>query len=106
MRLNLGMSLVEAGVVMAEGNPGALTAIRALMEYGTDATVIDLAHLDDMEIYGSHIWVGYKDICKFDAELFREKIRDHSIKEELDNLPARRMQKGGGIRVYSGGKEI
>jgi hypothetical protein len=55
---------------MADGNIGALTVMLALWK---DTHTIDpqsaleglgpILALDDMGIYGSHIWILYKDIC-------------------------------------------
>ena len=106
MRLNMKMTLGETYTVMAEGNPGAMTAMTELVKDDPSFGLIYLAHLDDMEIYGAHIWVGYKDICKFDVDMFRKKILDHSIKDEINDLPQKRLQKTGGIRVFAGDKEI
>ncbi|MFA5071158.1 MAG: hypothetical protein WC511_02195 [Candidatus Pacearchaeota archaeon] len=55
---------------MAEGNPGAITVLMLLFR---DEPRIDpmcafiglgaILHLDSMELYGSNIWILYKDIC-------------------------------------------
>lgn len=55
---------------MAEGNPGALTV---LLELYKNEAAIDpdsalggigtMLSLDGMGIYGSHIWILFKDIC-------------------------------------------
>lgn len=68
-RITLQMSKVDAILALAEGNPGALTVIMQIMKredidpdafmgpFGT------LLLLDSHNIYGSRIWVLYKDVC-------------------------------------------
>lgn len=57
-----GLTPEEAVVLLAEGNPGAAKAVgqvcRASGSYGP------LNILDILGIYGSDIWVLYKDVCK------------------------------------------
>lgn len=69
-RIKLTMSLPDILQELSEGNPGALTVLLKLMK---QAPVIDpeawakelqpLLSLDTHGIYGSQIWVFYKDIC-------------------------------------------
>lgn len=67
LRINKEMNLKEAVLVMAEGNPGAL---RALMELATKAGMFwptPFGRLDEAGVYGSRIWMLYKDIFNYDA---------------------------------------
>lgn len=70
-RISLTDTPISMMTKLAEGNPGALTVLISLFKqeeqidpdsgiapYGT------IMALDDMAIYGSHIWVLYKDVCK------------------------------------------
>lgn len=69
-RINFEMGLMDIIMGMSEGNPGALNAIMGTMEInaevdpdsalGNMGTVI---MLDSFKIYGSDIWVLYKDVC-------------------------------------------
>ena len=59
---------------MAEGNPGAISVLYDLMP--KEHAVICLLHLDDMNIRGSKIWIGYKDFCNSDIDLFYTLIMD------------------------------
>jgi hypothetical protein len=69
-RITLKMSTMDLLMELSEGNPGALTAMLTLMN---DAPMIDpqawagelqpLLSLDAHAIYGSQIWVLYKDVC-------------------------------------------
>lgn len=69
MKLQLEMNLNDALWAMSEGNPGA---INVLMD-SVRAPEIDpenafglwglMVNLDEFEVYGSRIWILYKDIC-------------------------------------------
>lgn len=69
-RLKLDMTLNEAVFEMSEGNPGA---INVLMDSISKNQLIDpdnfggpwglMFNLDTLEIYGSRIWILYKDLC-------------------------------------------
>lgn len=73
-KIGLNSSIRDALVIMAEGNPGAINVLVKLME--DPIGFIDVLHLDDMNMRGSQIWVGYKDHCKQDIEAFRKCIRE------------------------------
>lgn len=60
---------------MAEGNPGALTAMCRMVVSEDDGSDL-LNILAEEGIVGSEIWVGFNDHCNGDEALFAEKIRD------------------------------
>ena len=72
-RIDFKDSVMEAILKIAEGNPGAL---RVCMELYQHTGNIDpdsafgglgsLLALDSLGIYGSKIWMLYKDVCKED----------------------------------------
>jgi hypothetical protein len=72
---------------LAEGNPGALIAMKEMLKANRLAAQIAIYHLDDLEIRGSLIWLCYKDILKHNAQQLIEKAMDHSIADELEKLP-------------------
>lgn len=82
-RLTPSMTLIEASVALVDGNPGAATAVAALVLAARDG--IDpgqpfgahgpLFALDELELYGSDIWVLYKDVCGMDAVKFMALLR-------------------------------
>lgn len=69
-RLTFDMTALEAVMVFSEGNPGAVSVLaRALKEtpsidpdcmFGGLGTIMGL---DNLDIYGSKIWILYKDVC-------------------------------------------
>lgn len=66
--INPAGGLLEAAVLLGEGNPGALTVLRDLL--ADRETAFTILHLEDMNIRGSQIWVAYKDHCKCDLGTF------------------------------------
>ncbi len=65
---------------VAEGNPGALSVCGRL-DYS------NLTKLHRMGITGSMVWVAYKDICKEDIEVLKDKIEDGTIEEAVKATP-------------------
>lgn len=63
-------SIQETLIKIVEGNPGALTVCMSMLKHGDEidpdcgASLIPILCLDDMSIYGSRIWMLYKDICQ------------------------------------------
>lgn len=69
-RITLGDTTLSAMARLAEGNPGGLTVCIRLVQYGPQLDPDNvmgglgmLLSLDTLGIYGSHIWILYKDIC-------------------------------------------
>lgn len=86
-KIQLDMTQIDVLVEMTEGNPGAMNAIKRLMD--SPDGLFDVLRLDDMNIRGPQIWVGFKDVCNGDIALFQKKIRDrdpemvNKINEEM-----------------------
>ncbi len=58
---------------MAKGIPGAVVVmVRLLEEHPIGQQVIDI--LDEMKLYGSDIWFGYKDHCKRNLHGFASAV--------------------------------
>jgi len=69
-----GRSFVELVTAMAEGNPGAVTAIGQMFTVtGLERTYKALLVLKAYNVTGPRIWLCYKDICKMDAQLLTDK---------------------------------
>jgi len=73
-RIELSDTSYDALIKIIEGNPGAARAITDCMEVVEKIDSDSLLgafgipiNLDSFEIYGSHIWILYKDICGQDA---------------------------------------
>lgn len=73
-RIELNDTALSACMKLAEGNPGAITALMKLMgaapRIDPDSAwgaIGPLFSLDRMGIYGSNIWLLWKDVCGQDA---------------------------------------
>lgn len=75
-KIELTMDTMDTIRIMSEGNPGAISVIMKLMENDPDKGIFKILDLDDMNIRGSQIWVGYKDHCGQDLEKFKQAIHD------------------------------
>lgn len=69
-RIDIMDDLVTIVTKMSDGNPGAISVMMQLIKESEsidpDAAMGPLAHILDLDsygIYGSHIWILYKDIC-------------------------------------------
>ena len=75
-KIELKDSVRDIAVKMAEGNPGALTVIMKMLERDDAEGVFQLLSLDDMNIRGTQIWVGFKDYCEMDMDRFLKCVRE------------------------------
>lgn len=69
---------------MSQGNPGALEAMMSMMESDKERGILALHTLDRMNMYGSRIWIAYKDYCDKDVEKFLDSIFNQD--EEMVDL--------------------
>lgn len=73
--LTLTDSYKDILLKMGEGNPGAITVLFKLM--GPDGSgALKILMLDDMNIRGTQIWIGYKDYCHQDLDAFDTAIKN------------------------------
>ncbi len=63
-------------VEMSKGNPGAVSVLAPLLQ--KEDGLMDIMSLDDMNMRGSQIWLGYKDYAGCDIEKFQKAIKDRS----------------------------
>ena len=81
-KINLQDDMMSALTKMSEGNPGAISVMMQMFKKDPMALII-LCHLDDMKIYGSNIWICYKDQCNEDIDLFIEKAKSRELSADL-----------------------
>jgi hypothetical protein len=114
-RLDGNMNVRDIVMALAEGNPGALNVCMMLLNEGEtidpDAIMGGLSNLLDLDslgIYGSRIWMFFKDFCKQSipdviavmranqlgqlAGVTREKI-DHAIDHYGDGINLEEVMK-------------
>jgi hypothetical protein len=85
-RIKFEMSALDVFYAMSEGNPGAL---RVCMDIMTQGEMIDPEHifkglghimtLDTLGIYGSRIWMLYKDACHEDLPTMLAVLRANHL---------------------------
>lgn len=75
-RIDLNDSMVDVIIKMAEGNPGAVTVLSQLIKQDDGMGFLLVLSLDDMNIRGTQVWVGYKDYCNSDLSTFMNAIRN------------------------------
>lgn len=73
-RITLTDNFMSAMLKMAEGNPGAITALSKMVASYAEIDpqsafggFTPLISLDTHHIYGSEIWILYKDVCDMDV---------------------------------------
>lgn len=91
MRINLEMVPIDAVVKMAEGNPGATRVMCELMKPNLVEGFMDVCRLDDLGLYGSDIWLAYKDVCGMDIEKLRQRLGNnyHQLREDVLKIKRR-----------------
>lgn len=83
---DITMRPLDMVMAMSEGNPGA---VRVMMELYESEPTIDPDScwkglggwfgLDSLDIYGSKIWMLYKDVCGQDIEKVHAVLRGHQL---------------------------
>ena len=85
MRFSDGMNGLQLIVAMSDGNPGATTVMALLAKEPGGVELIQM--LDQMEVYGSKIWIIYSDLCKKSLESTKQRILlaalEPKLREEL-----------------------
>ena len=68
-------ALISRITELAEGNPGAMTVMTNLHKTQDDPEFL-FERLEELDLHGTYIWVGYKDGCDEDIEAFAQAVRD------------------------------
>jgi len=76
--IDLMGSTQSALIEMSEGNPGAITVLMELIGRDDPLAFMTILDLDDMNMRGSQIWVGFKDYCGEDIEKFAQCVRNRN----------------------------
>jgi hypothetical protein len=93
-RIELTDNVMDAAIKLSDGNPGAIAAIMKMMEhaptidpYSAFGAMGPLLSLDTHGIYGSEIWILWKNICGMDAVKAQTLFRS----VQLGIMPERRL---------------
>lgn len=92
-------SIQDVLVLLSEGNPGAARVLVEIYKDGPDG-FLALMDLDDMNIRGSQIWLGYKDFAGQDLGKFISAIKSRD--PELVRTINENTMPGGWRAVTSG----
>jgi hypothetical protein len=89
-RLRDDLSLLEAIEAMAEGNPGAASVLTELFERKGMGALDSFKALDALGLYGSDIWVAYKDVCaqKIDGLIAVLNMQPAALKDRVAQAKA------------------
>lgn len=98
--IRLGGTVMDMMLIMSEGNPGALSVLAKIMKddptgFGT------VLHLDDMNIRGPQIWLGFKDFAGEDLDKFTEAVSGRS-QEMVDVINGCHGSEPGELAVTGG----
>jgi len=80
-RIQLNDSPIEALVKMSDGNPGAANVLGGFLQRQGIVGIIHICKLDDLKIYGSKIWLLWKDLLGCDAEAFDDALINNKVRE-------------------------
>lgn len=62
-RITLEMNMQQAIFALSDGNPGAITVLVNILKADPTEGFFKLLNFDSFGIYGSKIWIFYKDVC-------------------------------------------
>jgi hypothetical protein len=74
--IDLGGTVMDFLVTMSEGNPGAITVLSQVLKSDEDLGFLLVLQLDDMNIRGTQVWIGYKDYCGQDIDKFIDCVKN------------------------------
>lgn len=105
--IDFKQNITDVIAEMAEGNPGAARVLSQIAF--TDPTL--LVTLDDMNIRGPQVWLGYKDHSGERLEVFIKNIKGRNtrmigtINREYEKFPSREFRPKAVVSVGHGKRE-
>lgn len=85
-RIKLDHTPMDMMLALCEGNPGALSVCMDIQKAnGGDVIGLcaDLIYLDAAGIYGSDIWIAFKDYCGQDIRAFIDRLRSGELRDDF-----------------------
>ncbi len=93
-KISLNSTVADIVAIMSEGIPGSINVMMGMIDtYGVERGVLDILRLDDMNIRGTQIWVGFKDHCESDMQIFVGCVRNRD-QEMIDKINEECLQPG------------
>jgi len=89
--IDIGSTVMDMMMVMSENNPGAITVLSEMLKVDEALGFLLILWLDDMNIRGTQVWIGYKNYCGQDINKFIEatKNRDSEMIRVINEEGAR-----------------
>jgi len=97
-KIGINESLMDILFKLSEGNPGAITVLMQMLKQPLG--FLQILHLDDMNMWGSQIWVGYKYYCGQDIVKFMEALKTRD--PEMVRVVNEQCGDSGELAVTSG----
>ena len=106
-RIDMHDTEISSIMKMSEGNPGAMSICTRLLREGGEIDTDDIfgglgsiLMLDTLGVYGSEIWMLYKDVCGEDLGKMLAVIRANQLDEVSDDIVKHAIQnRGNGLDV-------
>ncbi len=80
-RITLNDTIQSTVVKMSDGNPGAMTVLMKLLQ--KEHGIFKLLKLDTLGIYGSAIWVVYKDLLGEDIDVLDRHLAANTLESTI-----------------------
>lgn len=89
-KIELTDNVMDVVVKMSEGNPGGLSVLTEILKKEPTDGFFTILTLDDMNIRGTQIWIGYKDHCNSDLDVFIKAVkdRDQAMVDKINEVGA------------------
>lgn len=101
-KINLLDNVQTMIVKMSEGNPGAMAILLEITKKDPFYSIFKILNLDDMNIRGTQIYLGYNDYCKGDLDLFLELV-DNKDKKLIEAINIAQAKQNGRYKAVSSG---
>lgn len=76
--INMNSTVLDAVVTLADGNPGAVTALAELIKANEGEALLTMLRMDELGMTGSVIWVAYKDFANYDIPALVQGVAEQS----------------------------
>lgn len=77
-------SITDVIAFIAEENPGAITVLASIYKKDALVGLGCFIRLITEEIHGSDVWIGYKDVCKYDLDMFISLLGKGELKQSIE----------------------
>jgi len=79
-KISLSDTPMSVMIKMSEGNPGATTVLMVMKKKLGQESIFNILSMDDMNIRGAQIWLGYSDHCGKGIDKFLKCVGNRDAK--------------------------